>query len=194
MTQGAAPEIDPAFLALPMRRLADAALGRARELGAGTPTSGSSGCAPRTLALRDGKLDSARDGEDLGYAVRVVHDGTWGFASGVDLTLEAAVRVAEQAVAVAKVEPPGQLASRSSWPTSRCTPDVTWVSSYEIDPFGVPDAEKIGLLAEWSERLLAADGRRPRRRVAAVRSRRTSSTRTRPARSPPSSGCGCTRS
>ena len=29
-------------------------------------------------------------------------------------------------------------------------PDRTWVSSYEIDPFDVPDADKTGLLAEWS--------------------------------------------
>ncbi len=34
----------------------------------------------------------------------------------------------------------------------------TWISSYEIDPFSVPDEEKAGLLAEWSARLLAADG------------------------------------
>lgn len=37
-------------------------------------------------------------------------------------------------------------------------PDRTWVSSYEINPFDVPDADKTGLLADWSARLLAADG------------------------------------
>ena len=35
--------IDPAFRALPLARLADAALGRARERAPSTPTSGSSG-------------------------------------------------------------------------------------------------------------------------------------------------------
>ncbi|WP_457809588.1 hypothetical protein, partial [Clavibacter michiganensis] len=29
---------------------------------------------------------------------------------------------------------------------------------YEIDPFSVPDADKAALLADWSARLLAADG------------------------------------
>ena len=33
-----------------------------------------------------------------------------------------------------------------------------WVSAYEIDPFDVPDSEKIALLIELSEQLLAADG------------------------------------
>ena len=36
--------------------------------------------------------------------------------------------------------------------------DRTWVSAYDVDPFDVPDAEKTALLAEWSGRLLAADG------------------------------------
>jgi TldD protein len=36
--------------------------------------------------------------------------------------------------------------------------EQTWVSSYEINPFDVPDAEKTALLAEWSGRLLAAEG------------------------------------
>ena len=34
--------------------------------------------------------------------------------------------------------------------------DVTWVSSYDVDPFDVPVAEKLALLAEWSARLLAS--------------------------------------
>ena len=36
--------------------------------------------------------------------------------------------------------------------------DVTWVSDYRIDPFAVPAADKIGVLDEYSGRLLAADG------------------------------------
>jgi TldD protein len=154
---GSAPGIDPAFLALPMRRLADAALGRARELGAEHADFRLERIRTQALALRDGKLDSARDGEDVGFAVRVVHDGTWGFAAGVDLTPEAAVRVAEQAVAVARVSRPVnsepiELADEPVYP------DVTWVSAYEADPFAVPEGDKIGLLTDWSERLLAADG------------------------------------
>ena len=157
MTRGSAPEIEPGFLELPMRRLAEAALDRARELGAGHADFRFERLRSPDISLHDGKLDSARDGEDLGFAVRVVHDGTWGFAAGVDLTPDAAVRVAEQAVEVAKVSrpvnfEPVELADEAVYP------DVTWVSAYDIDPFEVPDPEKIGLLTEWSERLLSADG------------------------------------
>jgi TldD protein len=37
-------------------------------------------------------------------------------------------------------------------------PDELWVSSYRINPFDVPDADKSGLLADFSRRLLAAPG------------------------------------
>src|SRR5215207_3449464 len=149
--------MDPAFLALPMRRLADAALGRARELGVEHADFRLERIRNQTLVLRDGRVDSSRDGEDLGFAVRVVHDGTWGFAAGVDLTPEAAVRVAEQAVEVAKVSRPvnSEPIELADEPVHG---DVSWVSAYELNPFDVPDSDRIGLLTEWSERLMAADG------------------------------------
>ncbi|HEY6745690.1 MAG TPA: TldD/PmbA family protein [Mycobacteriales bacterium] len=140
-----------------MRRMADAALQRVRELGAEHADFRLERIRNQDLVLRDGRVDSASDGQDVGFAVRVVHEGTWGFAAGVDLTPEAAVAVAEQAVEVAKVSRPVnsepiELADEPVYA------DVTWVSPYEVNPFDVPDADKFGLLAEWSERLLAADG------------------------------------
>jgi len=151
------PDIDPAFLALPMRRLADAALARARELGVAHADFRFERVRTQDLALRDGRLETTRDGEDVGFAVRVVHDGTWGFAAGVDLTPEAAVRVAEHAVEVATVSRSIN-SERIELAEEPVYPDVTWVSAYDVDPFTVSDADKIGLLTEWSERLLSADG------------------------------------
>ena len=48
------PGIDPAFLALPMRRLADAALDRARELGAAHADFRLERIRTQDLALHDG--------------------------------------------------------------------------------------------------------------------------------------------
>ena len=150
-------EIDPTFLALPARALADAALTRARELGAEHADVRLERNRHQTLRLRDGVLEGSQDAEDLGFAVRVVHEGTWGFAAGVDLTPDAAVRVAEQAVAVARVTRP-VTAERVELAAEPAYPDVTWVSPYRTNPFEVPEAEKVELLAERSQRLLAADG------------------------------------
>jgi TldD protein len=151
------PDIDPSFLALPARELAGAALNRARDLGADHADFRLERIRVGTLSLRDGHLDSSTDSEDVGLAVRVVHDGAWGFASGIARTAEAAARLAEQAVATAKVSrvlssEPVVLAPEPVYA------DVTWVSAYDINPFDVPEAERTGRLTELSERLLSADG------------------------------------
>ncbi|HSV64468.1 MAG TPA: TldD/PmbA family protein [Mycobacteriales bacterium] len=151
------PDIDPAFLELPLRRLADAALGRARELGAEHADFRLERIRTQSISLRDSLLENALNGEDVGFAVRVVHEGTWGFAAGVVLTGAEAARVAERAVAVAKVSAAVN-SERIELADEPVYADVTWVSEYEVNPFDVPDADKIGLLADWSDRLLAADG------------------------------------
>ena len=54
-------------------------------------------------SFRDRALESSTDGGTLGLSVRVVHEGAWGFAAGIDLTADAAARLAERAVATARV-------------------------------------------------------------------------------------------
>ncbi|MGW5683304.1 TldD/PmbA family protein [Nonomuraea sp. NPDC003754] len=146
-------QIDPDFLALPLRQLADAALQRARDLGASHADFRLERVRAETLALYDARLEGAMDADDLGYAVRVVKDGTWGFAAGLVLTPEAAAEVAAQAVAVAEVSAPINREPIELAPEP-VHADVTWVSPYDIDPFSVPQKEKVALLADWSAGLL----------------------------------------
>jgi TldD protein len=150
-------EIDQEFLDLPLQALADAALSRARELGVSHADLRVERHRTQHLRLRDGSLEGRLDDVDTGFAVRVVHEGTWGFAAAVDLTPAEAVRVTEQAVAIAKASRPAnrepvELADEPVYA------DARWVSSYDINPFDVPDGEKVALLAERSARLLASDG------------------------------------
>ncbi|WP_031510511.1 TldD/PmbA family protein [Streptomyces megasporus] len=155
-------EIDESFLALPLRALADAALARARELGVEHADFRLERIRGASWRLRDARPAGSSDVTDAGFAVRVVHGGAWGFASGVDLTPEAAARVAEQAVEMARLSAKVLEAAGADERVELADEPVhgerTWVSSYEINPFDVPDAEKTGLLTEWSRRLLAADG------------------------------------
>lgn len=154
--------IDEAFTALPLRALADAALARARALGAEHADFRLERVRSASWRLRDAKPAGSSDTTDLGYAVRVVHGGTWGFASGVDLTMDAAARVASQAVAMAKLSAQVIKAAgadeRVELADEPVHADKTWISAYEINPFDVPDEEKTGLLEEFSRRLLNADG------------------------------------
>jgi TldD protein len=149
--------IDAAFLALPAANLADAALSRARQLGASHADFRLERVRTAALSLRDGQLDASSDNEDLGLAVRVVHEGAWGFASGIDRTPAAAARLAEQAVATARLSrvlssDPVELADEPVYP------DANWISAYDINPFDVPSQDRLSRMLELSEQLRSADG------------------------------------
>ena len=147
--------IDPTFTALPYRKLADAALSRARDLGVSHADFRFERVRYQHFSIRDAHLQGAEDAEDLGFAVRVIHQGAWGFASGVVLTTEEAVNVTERAVNVALVAA-GMTRSPVELAAEPVYDDVTWCSAYELNPLEVPLAEKSGLMTEWSAQLLRA--------------------------------------
>src|SRR4051812_16897960 len=148
--------VDQSFLALPLSALTDAALTRAVDLGCEHADIRVERIRTQTISLRDARLESLSDGEDLGLSVRVVHEGTWGFAAGVVLTAAEAVRLAEEAVAVATVSAAINTDRVELAPEP--VHDGEWVSDYDADPFEISDADKTGLLTELSEQLMAADG------------------------------------
>ena len=140
-----------------MRALAEAALQRARELGAEHADFRLERIRNQDLSLRDGRLDGTHDGEDVGFSVRVVRDGTWGFAAAVDLTIDEAARTAEQAIEVAKVAS-SMSSERVELAPEPVYDDVTWVPAYETNPFDVPDADKLTLMLDYSRRVLDLTG------------------------------------
>lgn len=153
---GATARLDPAFTALPLHTLADAALGRAAQHGATHADFRLERLRSQLLGVRDGVLQTARDADDLGFAVRVVHRGAWGFAAGVVLTVEEAVAVADRAVRVAEVA-----AAMTTEPVVLAPEpvhdDVAWVSAYDVDPLAVAVADKADVLIGWTHRLRAHD-------------------------------------
>lgn len=146
--------IDPTFVVLPYRKLADAALNRARDFNVTHADFRFERVRYQDVSVRDGQLQDASDSEDLGFAVRVIHKGAWGFASGVVMTTDEAVRVAEEAVQVAMVAATMTTEPVVLAPEPRYA-DVEWSSAYEINPFEVPVTEKADLLIDWTERLRA---------------------------------------
>jgi TldD protein len=152
-----ADRIDPEFRALPFSALADAALSRARELGAQHADVRIERIRSQGIDLRDGSVTGVSDTTTVGLAVRVIVDGVWGFASHVELTAERAAATAERAVAVARTLAPVAV-ERVVRADEPVYPRAAWVSAYDVDPFTVPTRDKVGLLTEWSQRLLASDG------------------------------------
>lgn len=149
--------IDADFLALPRRELADAALSAATAAGASHADLRIHRLATEVIHLRDGELETAVMTRELGLAVRVIVDGTWGFASHAELTPDVAADTARRAVAVATT-----LAAlnteRIELAPEPVYADATWVSDYAIDPFDVPSTDKIDVLEDYSGRLLTAHG------------------------------------
>jgi TldD protein len=137
--------------------LRSAALERAQALGASEASVRVEEIRSQLLSLRDGVLETTIDDTEIGVGVRVVHQGSVGFAATVDLRADAAAHVTEQAFDTARLVAP----ARSGAFELVGEPGhgrVDWSSPFRIDPTTVPMVEKIELLADWSRRLLAATG------------------------------------
>jgi TldD protein len=149
--------IDADFLDLPRHELADAALSAATAAGASHADLRIHRITTEIIQLRNGELEAAVLSREVGLAVRVIVGGTWGFASHAELAPSVAADTARRAVSVATTLA-ALNAERIQLAPEPVYTDATWVSSYEIDPFAVPTAEKIDVLEDYSGRLLAADG------------------------------------
>ena len=109
------------------------------------------------VQLRDGELETAVVNREIGLAVRVIVDGTWGFASHAQLDTAAAADTARRAVKVATTLA-ALNAERIELAPEPVYRDATWVSGYRIDPFDVAAEDKVAALEDYSGRLLASDG------------------------------------
>ncbi len=149
--------IDADFLDLPRHELADAALSAAEAAGATHADLRVHRIITEIIQLRDGELETAVINREVGLAVRVIVDGTWGFASHAELVPSVAAETARRAVHVATA-----LATLSSERVELAPEpvyaDATWVSDYSVDPFDISTTDKIAVLEDYSGRLLSADG------------------------------------
>ncbi|MDO4784241.1 MAG: TldD/PmbA family protein [Propionibacteriaceae bacterium] len=146
--------VDETFSSLPLDSIADAALSAASRLGASHADVRVMSVRTGERVLRDARLEAASDVREIGLSVRVVHDGSWGFASGITLTPDAAAGIAQQAVKVAAISRPliGSPVELADEPVHV----GEHVSSYRLNPFEVPESDRVGRLTELSERLLAS--------------------------------------
>ncbi|MGL5405693.1 MAG: TldD/PmbA family protein [Propionibacteriaceae bacterium] len=144
-------EMDEVFTALPLQLLADAALTHARRLGCEHADVRIERTSSSQRSLRDARLESASDHVDLGIGIRVIHEGSWGFASGVLLTTAAAQQLVERAVALAQISRP--LSTHRVELAPEPVHQGSWISAYTLNPYEVADAERVGRLSELSEKL-----------------------------------------
>jgi TldD protein len=149
--------IDADFLYLPRHELAEAALSAAKAAGASHADLRLHRISTEMIQLRDGELETSVVSREIGLAVRVIVNGTWGFASHAELAPAVAAETARRAVHVATTLAALNTERVELAPEPVYT-DASWVSDYRIDPFAIPAADKIALLEDYSGRLLGADG------------------------------------
>jgi TldD protein len=147
-------EIDPEFLSFPLDDLADAGLSRAKDLGATHAEFRFERRRSQTVGARDRNLERLQSVDQVGFGLRVIFDGGWGFASEIALSPESARTAAENAVLVAK-----QFRTLNSEPVELAaepTYEDTHVSSFEKNPFEVESSTKIEHLLSLNERVLSS--------------------------------------
>jgi TldD protein len=137
-----------------MRDLADIALNTARRRGAAYADIRIIESRSEELTVYNGEMKEAESDESVGFGVRVIVDGAWGFASSPDLSKEAIRRTTLQACAVAKASA-GLRAGRVKL-SREAVHRTAWQTPILIDPFSVPQAKKLDLLFRI-DKILRAD-------------------------------------
>lgn len=96
------------------------------------------------FTVKDGKLSEINNYKSLGFGIRVIANGAWGFVSSYDVSQESIKKTAQRAVEIAKaasygINKPVVLADEPVYIDR-------WHSTYIIDPFKVSIDEKLNLL------------------------------------------------
>lgn len=98
----------------------------------------------QTLSVRNGEIGAINDSVTLGFGVRVLYKGAWGFASSDVMTAGEAERVSRLAIGIAKAS-----ASLKGRPVRLAAEPVYrdfWQTPFIKDPFSVPVEKKLALL------------------------------------------------
>ncbi len=136
--------------------IADAALHAAREAGATYADIRIADYRRQSLSTREERVTEISDSEDRGLGVRVIANGTWGFAASAAITVNEAVRVARRAVTLARANAvlqrdPVELAPVEAYRDR-------WTTPIRRDPFEVDLEEKVQLLLSVNAEALKVPG------------------------------------
>jgi len=112
------------------------------------------------ISVRSGVVDTLSFDESLGFGVRVLVNGCWGFASSHDITSKEVDRVTALAVNIAKASATLSKGAVNLGPpvTSR----GTYTTPIEEDPFTISTDHKLALLMDADQRMASVKGIRSR--------------------------------
>ncbi len=127
------------------KKLADIALNTAKSLGASYADARIGRYLNQYVFTREDKVQNVVNTESFGIGIRVVANGTWGFASTNDVTEKGIKKATDQAVAIAKANSKIQKVPVKLAPV-KSHGEVTWKTPITKDFKEVPVSEKVDLL------------------------------------------------
>ena len=139
-----------------MKHVADWALNTATQRGAGYVDVRIVDDRHRSLATKNGKVGRASSSESLGAGIRVLKDGSWGFAATDDLSRESVERTAAKAVDIAKAS--AQVKDHPMRLAPEPAVKIEWATPCKIDPFTTSVEQNLDLLLSVDRELLAVPG------------------------------------
>jgi len=137
--------LEPGMDTLIKKKMADVALNTAKSMGATYADARIGRYLNQYVFTREDKVQNVVNTESFGIGIRVIANGTWGFASTNSVTEDGIKKATEQAVAIAKANSkiqtdPVQLAPVNAYG------EVSWKTPITKDFKEVPVSEKVDLL------------------------------------------------
>ncbi|MFD2561279.1 TldD/PmbA family protein [Aquimarina rubra] len=127
------------------KRMADVALNTAKSLGASYADARIGRYLNQYVFTREDKVQNVVNTESFGIGIRVIVNGTWGFASTNSVTEDGIKKATDQAVAIAKANSKIQKEEVKLAPV-KSHGEVTWKTPVKKDFKDVPVSEKVDLL------------------------------------------------
>jgi TldD protein len=127
------------------KQLADVSLNMAKSLGATYSDIRIGRYLNQFISTRENKVQGIENGESFGTGIRVIVNGTWGFAATSDVTVDGVKKATQRAVAIAKANSKFQTEPVKLAPV-KSYGEVTWNTPTQKNSFEVPVSEKVDLL------------------------------------------------
>lgn len=137
--------LEPGMDVLVKKRMADVALNTAKSMGATYADARIGRYLNQYVFTREDKVQNVVNTESFGIGIRVIANGTWGFASTNSVTEDGIKKATERAVAIAKANAKIQTEPVKLAPVE-AHGEVSWKTPIQKDFKEVPVSEKVDLL------------------------------------------------
>ncbi|WP_196138925.1 TldD/PmbA family protein [Aliikangiella sp. G2MR2-5] len=137
------------------KQLADIALNAARSAGASYADARIGRYLNQFITTREKVVNNVVNTESAGIGIRVIANGTWGFAATSDMTPDSIAKTAKQAVAIAKANSKFQSEPVKLAPV-KGVGEVSWKTPIKKNAFEIPVKEKADMLLEVNNAALSS--------------------------------------